>query len=132
MSEWLYKGEPYLEPGEYYGFVYVITNKTNNRQYIGKKFFWTTKRKQVNKKRKTYKVESDWKDYWSSSDELQQDVQALGAHNFTREIIHLCTTKGNTNYFEAKEQFSRGVLENKDCWYNAWIMVKVRRSHLKL
>jgi len=128
---WLFKGEPFEEIGDNYGFVYIITNKTNNRKYVGKKFFWTTKRKQVNKKRKTYKVESDWKDYWSSSEELKQDVQALGTENFTREIIHLCPNKGSTNYFEAKEQFTRGVLEDIENWYNSWIMVKVRRSHIK-
>lgn len=132
MSEWLYNGEPFLEPGEYYGFVYIITNKIDGRKYIGKKFFWATKRKQVNKVRKRYKAESDWKTYWSSSDELQADVERHGKENFIREIIHLCKNKGTTNYLEAKEQFTRSVLENKELWYNSWISVKVNRSHVKL
>ena len=132
MIDWLYNGEPYLEPGEYYGFVYIITNKIDGRKYIGKKFFWSIKRKQVNKVRKRYKAESDWKTYWSSSDELQADVERFGKENFTREIIHLCKNKGTTNYLEAKEQFTRSVLENKELWYNTWISVKVNRSHVKL
>ena len=93
MTDWLYKGEPYQEPGEYYGFVYLITNLLSGRQYIGKKFFWTLKRKQVNKKRKSYKVESDWKEYWSSSDELKADVEALGKENFKREMLYVCVYK---------------------------------------
>lgn len=129
-NEWLYNGEPFLEPGENYGFVYLITNRLTGKQYIGKKFFWSSKRKQVNKVRKRYKAESDWKEYWSSSDELKKDVEELGKENFTREIIHLCKTKGTTNYLEAKEQFQRAVLEHKDLYYNTWIMVRVSRSHL--
>ena len=132
MNEWTYNGQPFIEPGEYYAFVYCITNLLSGRQYIGKKFFYSSKRKQVNKVRKSYKVESDWKDYWSSSDELKADVQALGAENFKREIIHLCRNKGTANYLEAKEQFVRQVLEDKDKWYNSWIQVKVHKSHLKL
>lgn len=129
-TDWLYRGEPFLDPGEYYGFVYCITNLLSGRRYIGKKFFWSLKRKQVNKVRKRYKVESDWKDYWSSSDELKEDVRTLGPEHFKREILHLCKSKGTTNYLEAKEQFQREVLESKD-WYNSWIQVKVHRSHVK-
>lgn len=128
--DWLYRGEPFLDPGEYYGFVYCITNLLSGRRYIGKKFFWSLKRKQVNKVRKRYKVESDWKEYWSSSDELKEDVRTLGPEHFKREILHLCKSKGTTNYLEAKEQFQREVLESKD-WYNSWIQVKVHRSHVK-
>ena len=127
---WIYKGEPLSDPGDNYGFVYVIHNKVNGRKYIGKKFFWSLKRKQVNKVRKRYKVESDWKNYWSSSEEVKKDVEILGKDSFTREIIHLCKTKGVTNYLEAKEQFLNNVLENKEEWYNSWIMVRVSRSHL--
>lgn len=130
MSEWLYNGQPFLDPSNYYGFVYVITNLLSGKKYIGKKFFWSSKRRQVNKVRKRYKAESDWKEYWSSSEELKSDIEKLGKENFSREIIHLCKSKGVTNYLEAKEQFERNVLENKDEWYNTWIMVRVNRSHL--
>lgn len=128
---WIYHGEEFTKPDNYVGFVYCITNIISNKKYIGKKLFWTPKRKQVNKKRVRFKVESDWKEYWSSSDELKADIEKLGKENFNREILHLCLSKGATNYLEAKEQFVRGVLENSELWYNTWIMVRVNRSHLK-
>lgn len=131
MSEWVYNNESFCEPGEYYGFVYTIENLLSGRKYIGKKFFWTTKRKQVNKKRKSYKVESDWKEYWSSSEELKADIELHGKDNFRRTIIHLCPSKGVTNYLEAKEQMLNAVLEDSDKWYNSWVQCKVNKSHLR-
>ena len=129
---WTYKGEEFIEPGDNYGFVYVITNLTNDRKYIGKKFFWTTKRKTVNKKKRKVKVESDWKNYWSSSEELKKDIKDLGESNFKREIIHLCKSKGVANYLEAKEQFLRTVLEDNEKWYNGIINCRVNKTHIKL
>ena len=55
---WKYNGEDFTEDliGNNYGFVYEIVNLTNNKKYIGKKFFYSTKTKQVKGKKKKYKV----------------------------------------------------------------------------
>lgn len=115
---------------DYYGFVYRITNLANNKKYIGKKFFYASKTKQVKKKKKRYKAESDWKTYYGSNDALNEDVKALGKENFKREILRLCKTKGTCNYYEAREQFVLDVLRDPD-YYNLWIQVKVHKSHIK-
>jgi hypothetical protein len=128
---WIYRGEEFTEPDvKDTGFVYMITNKATGRRYIGKKLFWFTKSKVVKGKRKRTKVPSDWKEYWSSSDELREDVNALGEENFIREILHICGNKGLCNYLEAKEQFVREVLEHPDDWYNGQIQVRVHRTHV--
>mgnify|MGYP003347790805 CR=1 FL=1 len=129
---WNYKGKEFTENdiGEWYGFVYLITNLSNNKKYIGKKFFYSSKTKQVKGKKKRIKVFSDWPGYYGSNEVLKKDVALLGRENFTREIIRLCKTKGECGYLEAKEQFVRGVLES-DEYYNTWIMVRVRKSHIK-
>ena len=112
------------------GFVYRITNLHDGRFYIGKKLFTRAGRKQVKGKKKKIRVESDWKKYYSSSEELNADVQKLGIHKFRREILRLCKSRGELNYFEAKYQFSMDALES-DNFYNNLIMVRVHRSHLK-
>lgn len=112
------------------GFVYKITNLHDGCFYIGKKLFTRAGRKQVKGKKKKIRVESDWKKYYSSSDELNADVEKLGIHMFRREILRLCKSRGELNYFEAKYQFSMGALES-DNFYNNLIMVRVHRSHLK-
>ena len=114
----------------YVGFVYQITNLTNNRRYIGKKLLKRTKTKQVKGKKKRSLVESDWKTYYGSNKELQEDVIQMGASNFKREILRLCKTKGECNYFEAKYQFDLRVLESEE-FYNCWIQLKVHKSLLK-
>lgn len=129
---WKYNNEDFTADliGDNYGFVYKITNLTNNKKYIGKKFFYSTKTKQVKGKRKKVKVASDWQIYYGSSDILQKDVLQYGQENFIREILHLCKSKGECGYLEAKEQFLNNVLESDD-YYNTWIMVRVRKSHIK-
>jgi len=128
---WTHKGETIESiPDEYEGFVYLITNKTNNKKYIGKKLakFKTSKPPLKSKKnrRRGYK-ESDWKEYWGSSDRLQSDVEELGPENFTREILYFCTNRAEMSYIEAREQFDRRVLETDD-YYNGIINVRVGGS----
>jgi hypothetical protein len=129
---WKYQDKDFTEDliGDNYGFVYQITNLTNGRKYIGKKFFYSAKTKQVKGKKKRIKVSSDWQTYYGSSAELSKDVLQLGHEQFNREILHLCLSKGDCGYLEAKEQFVKGALESDD-YYNTWIMVRVRKSHLK-
>ena len=129
---WIYNNKDFTEEdiGDNYGFVYLITNLKTGKKYIGKKFFYSSKTKQVKGKKKRFKVSSDWQTYYGSNEELKKDVIIHGKENFERKILHLCLTKGTAGYLEAKEQFVNGVLESDD-YYNTWIMVRVRDSHIK-
>lgn len=137
---WTHQGQLVTEiPEEYIGFVYLITNTISGKMYIGKKlskFAKTTykvvKLKNGTKKRKKIKgkVESDWQEYYGSNDTLKADVIKLGPENFQREILYYCKTKAECSYIEAREQFSRRVLESDD-YYNGQISVRVHGSHIK-
>jgi hypothetical protein len=118
--------------------VYIITNNVSGRKYIGKKlakFAKTTykvvKQKNGTKKKKKIrsKIDSDWQTYYGSNDELKKDVETLGPENFTREILYYCKSKAECSYIEAREQFTRKVLESKE-WYNGHIQVRVHGSHI--
>ena len=129
--QWTYQGKIVEEISEeYIGFVYLITNLTNNKKYIGKKLakFKVTKKPLKGKKNKRRSTkESDWRTYWGSSDHLNADVEQLGPDNFTREILYYCTSRGELSYLEAKEQFDREVLRT-DEYYNGIINVRVGSS----
>jgi hypothetical protein len=129
---WLFQGSPVeaLDP-QYMAFVYLITNKLTGRMYIGLKQTTFAKTRQVKGKKKRIRVESDWRDYWSSSEELKKDVKQFGPENFTREILHWCTLKSHANYLEAREQIDRRVLENPKLYYNGIINCRVSRNHIK-
>ena len=105
-----------LEP-QYYGFIYIIQNKTNSKFYIGKKAFFHNKKKKLTKKElteqsgpgrrsttKTEQVDSGWKAYWGSSKELLADMKSLGEDQFERIILQFCDTKKQQTYYEIYHQ----------------------------
>jgi len=121
---WYYNQQPFTTaPEEYQGFVYLITNTANGKKYIGKKNLWgILKRKPLKGKsnRRHSRVETDWQGYYGSSKTLQRDVEKLGPHTMTREILVLCANKNQMNYFEMKLQFEHDVLFDSQ-YYNEYI-----------
>ena len=134
MMTWMFEGKPVKDiPEGYVGFVYEITNTTTGRKYIGKKLAEFKKSRPPLKGRKNkrrYKVESDWRDYFGSSDALLEDVEQLGTKKFAREILYYCKNKAELSYIEAREQFARRVLESDD-YYNGHIRVRVHGNMFK-
>jgi len=132
-NPWMYEGKPFTSDdiGDYYGFVYRITNTNNHKSYIGRKYF-VQKRKPKGGKRKVTS-ESDWKRYYGSSDELKQDIKTLGRDSFTREILSLHTTLGKVNYEETKQLFLHNVLmesldNGEPAYYNSNILGRYMRK----
>ena len=109
-NPWHFEGKPFLSENinDNFGFVYLITNLTNGRKYIGRKYFWSF-RKPPGKKRRV-KKESDWKKYYGSCPELKEDIEQLGRQNFSRTILSLHKTPGKTNYEETRQLFTNNVL----------------------
>jgi hypothetical protein len=134
-NPWTYNGKAFESEdiNEYYGFIYRITNTVNGHDYVGRKYFKTIKKRpplkgKKNKRRET--VETDWKEYWGSSPKLQADIDLLGKDKFTREIIHLCTSRGETNYMEAYYQFKEDVLLRENN-YNGIIQIRLGKNSVK-
>ena len=129
---WIYQGKEYNDtPEEFQGFVYQITELDTNKKYIGKKNFWRPKTLPVTKTRKRRvrtRAESDWRDYYGSSEEVKLLVE--GGSDFARRILRLCHTKGDCSYWEAKLQFEKDVLLRDD-YYNEFIGCKIHSKHLK-
>lgn len=133
---WFYEGKEF-NPAEsdiedLAGFVYLITDKTNNKKYVGKKNFWSTRRLPPLKgktRRRVKKLESDWQQYFGSNEEVKLLVENDGQDRFHREILRLCKTKGDMSYYEMKEQIDREVLFS-DEYYNEFIGGKIHSRHL--
>ena len=132
-NEWRYNERVFDSDdiGDYFGFVYLITNKSNQRQYIGRKYFWSF-RKPPGKKRKV-KQESDWKKYYGSCPELKEDIKKYGKETFSRKILSLHKTKGLCNYEETKQLFLNNVLSEsldngEPAYYNSNILGRYMRK----
>jgi hypothetical protein len=133
--EWTYNRKSFTSSmvGDYFGFVYRITNLVNEYDYVGRKYFKTKRKLKplIGRKNKRHKIkETDWQDYWGSSKRLLEDIDKYGKENFKREIICLCKTRGQTNYMEAKIQFDEDVLLNEQN-YNGIIAIKIGGGSIK-
>ena len=132
-NPWLYQNTNFTSDDidDKFGFVYCITNNENGRQYIGRKYFWKF-RTPKGKKRKV-KSESDWKNYYGSCPELKEEIQQLGKQNFSRVILSLHNTKGQTNFEETRQLFVQGVLteslgDGTPTYYNSNILSRYFRK----
>jgi hypothetical protein len=122
------------------GFVYLITNLKNGRIYVGKKILKNTNKVKIGVKerlalpvvkgrkpvKKTVIKESNWADYYGSSELLTKDIELLGKESFKREILKICYSKKELSFQEAKYQFIYEVLEHNS--YNRTILGKYYSS----
>lgn len=129
--DWTYKGQAFTEEDVdgNFGFVYEIVNTSNQRRYVGKKFFTKSGRKQIKGKTKKVRLSSGWENYWSSSEELKADVKTFGEENFTRTILYLCKTRSECSYRETREIFLRDALLT-ETYYNRWVSCKIHKAHV--
>jgi Putative endonuclease segE, GIY-YIG domain len=133
---WSYEGKPFSSENidGHAGFVYEITDTLNGKKYIGKKKLSATRTlkplKGQKRKRKVVS-ESDWMDYYGSSEEVKALVEEFGRDRFDRKILRLCKTTAEMSYFEMKEQIERDVLLKPNEYYNAFVGGKIHRNHLK-
>jgi hypothetical protein len=126
-NPWLYNDKVFESEdiNDYFGFCYLLTDLENGKQYIGRKYFYSVRKKKGI--RKKVRSESDRKSYYSSSKKVKQLVLESGPNRFKREILSLYIKKGQVNYNETKLLFQHNVLEAKDetgekLYYNDNIM----------
>jgi len=133
---WTYEGKPFSSDdiNGHAGFVYEITDTLNGKKYIGKKKLSSTRTlkplKGQKRKRKVIS-ESDWMDYYGSSEEVKTLVEEFGVDRFQRKIIRLCKTTAEMSYYELREQVVNDVLLKPDEFYNVFVGAKIHRNHLK-
>lgn len=125
---WLYNGKEVTEtPPNVMSFIYRIIHLETGKWYIGRKGLYKTTYKQVKGKKRKVLKDSDWKDYWSSSVELQQWAQADGESKFKREILIFTETASATTYAEEAILYMTGALFDPLC-LNGNIRAKIFKS----
>ena len=132
-NPWAYQGTAFTSAdiGDFFGYVYRITNLQSGKRYIGRKYFYS-KRKPRNSKRRVTS-ESDWKRYYGSSEELKADRKLFGNQIFKREIISLHITLGKVNFEETRQLFLNNVLtesltDGTPAYYNSNILGRYYRK----
>ena len=117
----------------WFGFVYCI--ERINAKEGEKKYYWGCKQfirnsklpplKGKTRKRKVVK-ESDWRNYYGSSEELKKDLATHGKENFKRTILKLCVSKWHLKYEELKTQIDNDAILRDDA-YNGIINLRITK-----
>ena len=113
-----------------YGFVYKITNLVDGKCYIGKKQMVSVKKMPPlkGKKNKRHKeVETDWRNYTGSSNDLNADISKHSKDNFKFQILRFCNSKWELSYYETKAQFEADVLVSEK-FYNGIINCRIGKA----
>jgi len=109
------------------GFVYKITNISDNRCYIGIKKFWSIRKlRPLKGKKRTRKVvyETDWRTY-NSSGVIREDVEK-NPNNYKKEILRICSTVSEMKAYEAYYQLQYYINGEWDKLYNEMINLRLR------
>lgn len=125
MTDWIYEGQPLLEPIEgAYGYLYAIV--ADNKTYYGKKAFTHSTKKRISKREiaatKTRKrvrrvtTDSQWKNYYGSCQPLLEWIKENGKENVSRIIIGFAKTKMDLSYWETALLIEERVLFRDDTW----------------
>ena len=133
MGHWLLQ-ENITMNEDTFGFIYEITNTVTGRKYIGRKQCRSKLRRKPLKGKTRNRIdykESDWREYTSSSNELNGDIGKIGKDKFVFKILKACSSKWELAYFEISEQIARGVLLSDD-YYNGIINVRIGRPPKKM
>lgn len=127
LGHWVYDDESELE-GKL-GFVYLITHIPSNRKYVGIKQMKSKFRRPPLKGKKRKRIawkETDWRTYRSSSEKLQELIEADGEDAFEFRILSAHDSKSRLKWEELKIQVENDVLQN-DSWLNGIINVRLSR-----
>ena len=128
-NAWTYKGTAFSSDdiNDFFGYVYCITNIQSGKKYIGRKYFTQRRKPRSGKGKRRVTSESNWKAYYGSSKELNEDRKLLGNSSFSREILGLYKSQGKVNYEETRQLFLNNVLtesldDGTPAYYNSNVL----------
>jgi hypothetical protein len=142
---WIHNDQEFLPehiPEGAVGFIYImkLTIDGVERLYIGKKNFYSNrnikkgkrelaamKDKRGSKKKLVKKL--DYENYYGSNDQMK--LAHKEGIEIKRLILHVCSSKRELTYQEARYMFKLDVLENEK-YLNGSILSKFYRVHLEI
>ena len=108
------------------GFIYIITQLSTGRRYIGRKLLTKASTKTTKGIKKKIRKDSDWIEYWSSSPKIKAWIDESGTDDFSKEILIFVSSKSELMYAEEYYLYKTNALLS-DMWLNDNIRAKIMR-----